>query len=154
MKLFTTGWYDRVEALLALALRRAQASALLAAATVKIQVGGSAPATSVQLDSDSFALPGGSSRVLVLAFISVQPSNAGEQVEYNVFLDDAPPATGAVEAFGQTGTVVAQLSVSAALMTIITPGDNAGHVYSIQAQSAHDLQIGDKCAAIILLPLP
>jgi hypothetical protein len=154
MKLFTTGWYDRVEALIALALRRAQASALLAAATIKIQVGGSANTTSVQLDSDPFALPGGAGRVLVLAFISVQPTNAGEQVEYNIFLDNAPPATGAVQSFGQTGTVVGQLSVNAALVTIITPPDSAVHTYSIQAQSAHNIEIGDKCAAIVLLPLP
>jgi hypothetical protein len=153
-KLFTQGWYDRVEALLALALRKQLASTLLGAATVKIQVGGSAPALSVQLDSDAFALPAGATRVMVLAFISLQPTTAGEQTEYNIFLDNTPPADGAVEAFGQTGTVVAQLSVSAALMTIITPPDSAAHVYSIQAQSAHNVQIGDKCAAIILFPLP
>ena len=129
-------------------------------ASVTVQVGGSAAAHSVHLDSAPFTLPAGATRVKVDAFISVQPTTAGEQVQYNLLFDGSPvlPSGGGggntLSAFGQTGTVVAEPSIGQALNTIIAPGDNAPHVYSIQAQSSHNLQIGDGTAAIVLTPLP
>jgi hypothetical protein len=122
-------------------------------AAVTIQVGGSAPAAIVQLDSAAFTLPPGMTRVKVDAFMAVQPTTAGEQVEYRLLVDGNPPASGAVETYSQTGTVVGQLSTSGAFHTILTPVDRDPHVYSIQAISAHNLQIGDKTAAIVLTPL-
>ena len=128
-----------------------------AAATV--QQGGSAANTVVTLDSAPFSLPAGMTRVMVIAFMAVQPTTAGEQIEYALLFDgsDVLPSggggSGTLESFGQTGTVVGQLSTNGSLSTIITPGDNAPHTYSIRASSAHNLQIGDGTASVVLLPL-
>jgi hypothetical protein len=128
-------------------------------AVVTVQTGGSAAATSVQLDSAPFSLPPGATRVKVDAFISVQPTTAGEQVQYSLLFDGSPVlpsgggGAGTLSAFGQTGTVVAEPSIGQSLHTIVAPGDNAPHTYSIQALSAHNLQIGDGNAAIVLEPL-
>jgi hypothetical protein len=144
-------WRDRIEALLALALR--QRLSFLSGAAVTIQNGGSAPGTTVTLDSAAFTLPAGTTRVLMIAFMSVQPTTAGEQIDYKITMDAAPPPN-EVKAFGQTGTLVNFLSTNACVATIIAPGDSAAHVYSMSATSAHNLQIGDKTAAIVLVPLP
>ena len=81
-------------------------------AVATVQVGGSAAATSVQLDSAPFSLPAGMTRVKVDAFISVQPATAGEQVQYSLLFDGSPVlpsgggGVGTLSAFGQTGAVV------------------------------------------------
>jgi hypothetical protein len=139
---------------------QAAAGAGLAAAAVTVQIGGSAAAPSVQLDSVSFSLPAGTTRVKVDAFMALQPATAGEQVQYSLLFDGSPVLPsgggggGTLSSFGQTGTVVNQLSTNGSLCTIIAPGDNLPHVYSIQAISAHNLQISDGSAAIVLTPLP
>ncbi len=131
-----------------------------AGAAVTVQQGGSVANTVVTLNSAPFALPVGMTRVMVIAFMAVQPTTAGEQIEYALLFDgsDTLPNGGGgsstLESFGQTGTVVGQLSTNGTVSTIIAPGDHAPHTYSIRASSAHNLQIGDGTASVVLVPLP
>lgn len=131
-----------------------------AGASVTVQQGGSAAANVVKLDSAPFTLPVGMTKVMVIAFMALQPTTAGEQIEYSLLFDGGATlpsgggGVGTLESFGQTGTVVGQLSTNGTLTTIIAPGDHAPHTYSIQASSAHNLQIGDGTASVVLVPLP
>ena len=144
-----------------LAVAKATAAAQsTAGSAVTVQVGGSVAAVSVKLDSAVFSLPAGMTKVKVDAFISLQPTNAGEQVNYSLLFDGSavlPSGGGGAStlgASGQTGTVVGAASVGQSLHTIIAPPDHLPHTYSIQATSAHNLQIGDGAAAVVLVPLP
>lgn len=131
-----------------------------AGAVATVQQGGSSAAHSVKLDSAAFSLPAGMTRVKVDAFLGLQPTTAGEVVQYNLLFDGGAtlPSGGGgsqtLSTFGQTGTVVGQGSIGGSLSTIIAPGDSLPHVYSIQAVSAHNLQIVDGTAAVVLTPLP
>lgn len=131
-----------------------------AGASVTVQQGGSVAGHVVVLDSTPFTLPVGMTRVMVIAFMALQPTNPGEQIEYSLLFDGSPVlpngggGVGTLESFGQTGTVVGQLSTNGSLCTIIAPGDHAPHTYSIQASSAHNIQIGDGTASVVLVPLP
>jgi hypothetical protein len=162
MKLFTQGWYDRVEALLAIA-KRPKVDLSKGAVTFMLDTS-TTPSANPTFETPAVTLPAGATRWLVTcnaSFVIDGPSAPGDRFSFFLFRDtNATPIgpSGPPLSLSQLPGATGQTRTSASLTTIDKGPIAAGsHTYGIYAQdddSGSALYLVAQGTSITLVPLP